>query len=214
MFGRFAAASLLALATAAGAVCANAQQVAPEPPQQGKVDFQSQVLTVNQQRLFEESSFGKDSLTRLAADSRSLQTEIRKIESDLEIEERMLTQRRSTMPPDEFMPIASAFDEKVEKIRAAWGAKDRDLKRQREEDQRKFFESAVPILAELMQDMGAVLLVDHASVILSLDRIDITNIAIVRVNERLAKTPPASPAATDPAPTDPKAPPTVPAPKP
>ncbi len=199
MLGRFAVASCLALASAGGAVVANAQQAAP--PQV----FQSPVLTLNQQRLFEDSEFGKDSLLRLEADSRSLQAEIRKIESDLEIEERMLTQRRSTLSPAEFMPIAAAFDEKVEKIRNAWGAKDRDLKRQREADQQKFFETVVPILAELMQEMGAVMLVNQGSVILSLDRVDITQPAIERINERLATPPPAQtdPAQTDPAQTEP-----------
>lgn len=210
MIGRFAAASFLAFAAAAGAGCAYAQQVDPAPQTAPAVTsdgekpvFKSQVLTVNQQRLFEESDFGKDSLVRLEADSSALQAEIRKIESDLEIEERMLTERRATLSPDDFRPIASAFDDKVEKIRASWVAKDRDLKRQREGDQQTFFQSAVPVLAELMQELGAVMLVDQGSVILSLDRVDITTIAIDRVNTRLATaaapvqtpvvTPPATP---------------------
>lgn len=187
MSGRFAAASLLTLAAAGWSVCAHAQQATPAAP--SLPAFQSQVLTINQQRLFEDSQFGKSSLTRLEADSRSLQAEIRKIESDLEIEERLLTERRATLPPAEFQPLASNFDEKVEKIRASWGAKDRDLKRQREQDQQKFFESAVPILAEMMQEMGAVILIDQSSVILSLDRVDITRIAIERIDARLAEAP-------------------------
>lgn len=211
MFGRFAAASLLALAAAAGAVGANAQQAAPAPataaPPAGAAaatadvsqpSFQSQVLTVNQQRLFEDSDFGKASLNRLEADSRALQAEIRQIESDLEIEERLLTERRTTLAPADFLPIASAFDDKVEKIRASWGAKDRDLKRQRDEDQQTFFQSAVPVLAELMQDMGAVMLLDQGSVILSLDRVDVTDIAIDRVNARLATAPASQPQAPKP----------------
>jgi len=194
MLGRFAAA-FLALAAVGGTGFANAQQSARPSP------FQTSILTLNQQRLFEESAFGKDSLLRLEADSRTLQAEIRKIESDLEIEERMLTERRATLSPAEFMPVAAAFDDKVEKIRAAWGAKDRDLKRQREADQQKFFEQVVPILAELMQEMGAVMLIDQNSVILSLDRVDITQKAIERIDERLATTPPtvADPTITAPA---------------
>ncbi|WP_197082882.1 OmpH family outer membrane protein [Pseudorhodobacter ferrugineus] len=185
----------MAIAAAAGAVGANAQQTAPAPAppaaeaEASQPSFQSQVLTVNQLRLFEESDFGKSSLTRLEADSRTLQAEIRQIESDLEIEERLLTERRATLSPADFLPIASAFDDKVEKIRASWGAKDRDLKRQREEDQQTFFQSAVPVLAELMQDMGAVMLLDQGSVILSLDRVDVTDIAIDRINARLAISP-------------------------
>jgi hypothetical protein len=38
----------------------------------------------------------------------------------------------------------------------------------------------------MLQDAGAVLLVDQSNVILSLDRVDITNAAIERVNTALA----------------------------
>lgn len=194
MQGRVAALCFVALAAMGGALAAFAQEVAPAGPS-GSVSFQSQVLTINQQRLFEESQFGKSSLSRLEADSRALQAEIRKVESDLEIEERLLTERRSTLPPAQFQPLASGFDEKVEKIRATWGEKDRDLKRQREQDQQKFFESAVPILAKMMQEMGAVMLIDQSSVILSLDRVDITETAIERIDVELSTPPSASPGA-------------------
>lgn len=155
--------------------------------------FRSPVLSIDQQRLFEDSSFGKSSLAQLERASRDLQAEIRKIESDLEIEERLLTERRGTMPPAEFLPLAAAFDEKVEKIRDAWGAKDRELKRQREQDQQRFYETAVPVLAALMQEFEAVILVDKANVILSLDRVDITQVAIERIDARLTEAPAIAP---------------------
>jgi Skp family chaperone for outer membrane proteins len=193
----FAAASVVAVVVAGFAF---AQQVSPV----AQSAFQSQVLTINQQRLFEESQFGKESLTRLEADSRALQAEIRKVETDLEIEERLLTERRATLPPAQFQPLASEFDDKVEKIRGSWGEKDRDLKRQREEDQQKFIQLAVPILAQLMQDMGAVMLIDQSAVMLSLDRVDITQIAIARINEQLSQTAaPASGGATQVVPANP-----------
>lgn len=203
MPARLCAALLLACAVASLPMVSLAQEApqtaAPASPtvsQQPVIQtpvFQSPVLTIHQQRLFEESDFGRYSLDRLEAESRDLQAEIRKIESDLEIEERLLTERRANLAPDDFLPLAKAFDDKVEKIRAAWGAKDRDLKRQRDLDQQKFFEAAVPILAELMQDMGAIMLIDQSSVILSLDRVDITQTAIDRINARLAKAPTAAP---------------------
>ena len=157
--------------------------------------FRSPVLAIDQQRLFVESDFGEASLSALEAASRELQAEIRQIESDLEIEERMLTERRQTLPPAEFAPLATAFDDKVESIRAAWGAKDRELKRQREVDQQTFYETVLPILVEVMREMGAVILVDQSTVILSLDRVDITQIAIERINRTLADTPAAVPEA-------------------
>jgi Skp family chaperone for outer membrane proteins len=156
-------------------------------------EFRSPVLAIDQQRLFAESAFGLASLAALEAASRDLQAEIRQIESDLEIEERLLTERRRTMPPAEFAPLAVAFDDKVEGIRAAWGAKDRELKRQRDMDQQTFFQTVGPILIEVMQEMGAVMLVDQSSVVLSFDRVDITQIAIDRINARLSEAPAITP---------------------
>ncbi len=180
--GRAALVLALSAAVQPCAWFASAQQVPDLVGTAEDVPFQSPVLTINQQSLFEDSAFGKASLTRLEAASRALQAEIRQIESDLEIEERMLTERRAALPSSEFQPLARAFDEKVETIRQAWSAKDRDLKRQREADQQRFFESAVPVLAELMREMGAVALIDQSSVILSLDRVDVTQVAINRLD--------------------------------
>ncbi|MDN5786207.1 OmpH family outer membrane protein [Pseudorhodobacter sp.] len=146
----------------------------------------SLILTLNQDRLFEDSDYGKTTFARLQAEAQALQVEIRKIESDLEIEERLLTDRRATMPADQFAPLAAAFDEKVEKLRAAWGAKDRDIKNQREGDRKHFFDAALPVLAEMMQESGAVALLDQSTVILSLDRFDITDLAIARIDAQLA----------------------------
>lgn len=198
MMKRFAAASFLAFAAIWGPNCVFAQG-APLPSdapaaQDTFEGIRVPVLTINQQRFFEESDFGKASLATLEAEARELQIEIRKVEADLEIEERLLTQRRTSLSPADFQPIAREFDEKVEKIRAAWGQKDKDLKQQRDQDQKTFLQSAVPILAEMMQDAGAVLLIDQSNVILSLDRVDVTNAAIVRVNSALA----VAPAATTP----------------
>jgi Skp family chaperone for outer membrane proteins len=194
MLKRFAAASVLAFAAVWGPNCVFAQGAslpnASVSVEAGDVvavqGLRSPVLTINQQRLFEDSAFGRASLARLEGDARNLQVEIRKVEADLEIEERLLTERRASLSPAEFQPIARDFDDKVEKIRAAWGQKDRDLKREREQDQKTFFDSAVPVLAAIMQEAGAVLLVDQSTVILSLDQVDVTSIAIERVNAALA----------------------------
>ena len=197
MWGRRAGALALSAVLLVPAALAQDTSATPTPETQS---FRSPVLAIDQQRLFVDSAFGKASLTALETASRDLQAEIRKIESDLEIEERLLTERRQTLPPTEFTPLASAFDDKVESIRAAWGAKDRELKRQRELDQQTFYETVLPILVEVMQEVGAVMLVDQSSVILTLDRVDITQIAIERIDERLSELPP--PAPSDP----PKAP--------
>ncbi|MBL4919149.1 OmpH family outer membrane protein [Szabonella alba] len=142
------------------------------------------VVTINQQALFENSAFGRASLQRLEERSSALRAENRQIEEALEAEERSLTQRRPQLPPEEFRALADAFDDKVEGIRNAQDAKGREVSRMREADQQAFFESVVPVLAELLREKGAVALLDNSAVVLSLDSIDITAEAIARIDLR------------------------------
>jgi Skp family chaperone for outer membrane proteins len=144
--------------------------------------FLSPVLTLNQQGLFENSEYGKASLARLEAATRDLQAENRRIEAGLEAEEKELTARRAALTMEAFRPLSAAFDDKVEGIRAAQDAKSRELTRQRDQDRQRFFEKALPILADLMRESGAVVLMDQSAIILSLDRIDVTDQAIARVD--------------------------------
>jgi len=160
-------ASLLALAGPAAA-----QPLAQAMPQQ------SPLLTVTQERLLTGTKAGKVVQDRFAAAPRTLVAETREIEAGLEAEERVLTERRVTMPAAEFRVLADAFDTKVEEIRSAQDAKSRSLTRQRDEDRQKLFEATVPVLAKMMQDMGAVAILERGAILLSFDAIDITDEAI------------------------------------
>jgi len=168
-----------------------AEQLFPDAPLQSALPVQSVILTVKQQELFENSAFGTASLARLEALSRSLQAENRQIEAALEAEERSLTDTRATLPAPEFRALAATFDQKVEGIRAAQEAKARDVTRQRDIDRQSFFEAAGPVLASLVRQKGAVVLLDQSAVVLSLDAIDITDEAIAVIDSRLS--PPESP---------------------
>jgi len=142
------------------------------------------VATINQQAMFENSAFGRASQQRLEARSRALQAENRQIEEALEAEERALTDRRPLISPEEFRVLADAFDDKVEGIRMAQDAKGREIARLRETDQQAFFNSAVPILVELLREKGASVLLDQSALVLSLESVDITAEAIARVDLR------------------------------
>ena len=153
------------------------QATAPGP-RADRPPIQSPVLTIKQQDLFERSAFGKASLARIADGMKALQAENRTIEARLEAEERDLTQRRATMAAPDFRVLGEAFDKKVEGIRTAQDAKSRAMSQERDDDQKQFFDLAFPILADLMRSMGAVALIDQSTVVLSLDRIDVTDLAI------------------------------------
>jgi len=159
-------------------------------------DAPSPVVTVTQDRLFSGTLYGQAVQARADAASQALQAENRRIEAELAAEEKALTERRATVPPAEFRPLADAFDTKVEGIRAAQEAKARDLIRRNEDEKKRFFDTAIPVLAQLMTEMGAVAILDKAAIVLSFDRIDITDQAIARIDAVLgdgsSSPPPAS----------------------
>lgn len=144
--------------------------------------LRSPLATIQPDQLFARTAFGLAMQSRSERATNALQEENRRIETALEAEERSLTERRKVLPAEEFRKLAEAFDTKVEGIRAAQEAKGRTLKRQAEEDRQKFFETALPVLADLMGEIGAVALLDKSGIILSLDAIDITDRAVTRID--------------------------------
>jgi Skp family chaperone for outer membrane proteins len=157
---------------AAGAASAQQPQVELPPP----------VLTIDADRLLAESAFGRALATEVDDAARRLAEENRRIEADLLAEESALTERRGMMSPDEFRPMADAFDEKVQRLRTEQDEKERALADLREEGRQRFFRLAVPILSEIVREQGALVLLDRRDVFLSADSIDITEEAIARID--------------------------------
>jgi len=145
----------------------------------------SAILTIVPDRLFAETKAGRAAEAKLEAASQTLMTENRRIEAELEGEERDLTARRDTVPTTDFRQMADAFDAKAERIRGEQDAKSRRITRMREEERQIFFKAAVPVLASLMQEEGAKAILDRSSVFLSFDLIDVTDRAIARVDAEL-----------------------------
>lgn len=169
-------AAVLALAFGIAPLGAVAQDAAPDPVPK------SAILTLDQDRLFTESAFGKAALAREADAVSALAAENLRIQKELEGEERALTVRRPNTPKEEFASLAAAFDTKVERIRTEQDAKSRDIARARDVDRQRFLKSAVPVLGELLADQSAVAIIDKGAIILSLSAIDVTDLAIQRVD--------------------------------
>jgi Skp family chaperone for outer membrane proteins len=145
----------------------------------------AQVLTLDQDRLYTESLYGKALEARISAANQALAAENRKIEQGLANEEADLTAKRPGMTPSAFQALADAFDAKVEQVRADQAAKIEAMKTQREEGRKAFFQATVPVLAELMQQMGAFAILNRSAVVLAFDSIDVTDRAIKALDEKL-----------------------------
>ncbi|GHC58462.1 OmpH family outer membrane protein [Neogemmobacter tilapiae] len=143
------------------------------------------VLTVDMDRLLRETAIGKAAALRLENETKALQTENRRIDAELEAEEKALTARRSSLPAEDFRTLAEAFDAKVEKLRGEQDAKGRSLTEAREVERQKILEAAVPVLADLLAQKGGDVILDKNTVILSFDRNDVTDAAILAIDAAL-----------------------------
>lgn len=170
-----------ALALAVWPALGGAQSAAP-PDSLATPVARSQIAVIEQERLFLQTRYGKAMQASTDTARKALQAENQRLEADLEAEERKLTDQRPTMPADQFRPLAEAFDEKVKGIRQAQDTKARELARRAEEDRARFVETAAPILAALMSELGAVVLIDKSVAVLSMDSIDVTDEAIAKID--------------------------------
>ncbi|WP_425656261.1 OmpH family outer membrane protein [Roseobacter sp. EG26] len=159
-----------------GAGHAQAQRMGP---------VQSPILTIDSDRLFTESDYGKNTVRDFEARGAELAAENRRIEEELSTEEKALTDQRPAMAPADFRKLADAFDEKVQTTRRAQDSKNRDLNQALEERRVVFLNAAAPVLEQLMREAGAAVVMERRSVFLSSNAIDITQEAIERLNEVL-----------------------------
>ena len=142
----------------------------------------SPILTIDSERLFVESDFGKRIASEIEAELAVLAAENRSIEAELTAEEKSLTEQRPSMSPDDFRAVADAFDERVQIIRREQLNKELEITKREEKSRLAFLQAAQPILAELMRQSEAAVILERNSIFISANSIDITDRAIARLN--------------------------------
>lgn len=140
------------------------------------------ILTIDQDRLFQETGLGTRSAQAIETEVQALAAENAEIEAELIKREQDLTLRRPTLPADEFRTLADAFDADVQRIRNAQDEKARELNRLREAARQEFFSDVADIIYGIVRERGALVVLDRRDVFLSADSVDITEEAIARVN--------------------------------
>ncbi len=143
---------------------------------------ETSVLTISSDRLFSDSEFGQRVLREFEAEGTLLAEENERIVAELSREEKDLTEKRASMQPSDFRPLAETFDNKVQSHREGQRAKLDALSSQSEEARQMFYELAQPILIDLLRETGSSVIIERSNVFLSSDRTDITDTAIARID--------------------------------
>lgn len=146
----------------------------------------TRVLVVDIDRMLNTSRFGQAFLADLEAAREALLAENTQIEADLIAEESALTEQRATLSPEEFRPLAEAFDAKVTALRAGQDEKARALTQEFENRRQLFFQRVGPILGAIVQERGADVLLEQSATLIRNEAAVITDLAIERIDAELA----------------------------
>ncbi|MCB1388850.1 MAG: OmpH family outer membrane protein [Rhodobacteraceae bacterium] len=182
-------------------VSAQAGPALPPPPQ-GVSAVPFRIL--DQDRLLRGSQLGQQILEGIRAAESRLAAENQRLFDQLAAEERALTDARATLSADEFRARADAFDARVESIRTERAQASQDLTQWSEREAQRFFDAALPVLVQMMNDEGLLALLKPDTLILGSDWLDITDAAIARIDAAVADG--SAPAPTPEPPPDPAPP--------
>ena len=147
----------------------------------------SSVFTVDMGKLFRSSDFGRKIISTNNVARQELQKENEELEFLLLSEEKDLSEQRKILSADEFRPKALAFDERVSIIRTEQIEKEENLKNKVRKEEAEFYKRIYPLLYELLLEQGGLILMDQRNVILWDSTVDITDEAILLINQVLGK---------------------------
>lgn len=153
----------------------------------------SPVLTVDLDKLFAQSGYGKQVSARFDTAMQELRDENQRIVTALSQEEQDLTAERDTLDHDVFRAKADAFDAKVQQTRSERDTRQAEIEANRNRARSAFLDQAFPVLEEIARERSAAVVMDSRAVLLKADFVDITDEAIRRLDERLPDAPTQTP---------------------
>lgn len=159
-------------------------QSAPAPADTAPVP-EAPIVTVDQDALFARSAWGRRTQRVLEDTGRAVAAENERLASQLAAEEASLTDQRPTLDPAEFRRRAEAFDARATAIRRERATVVEDLNDWAEADRAAFYRAALPLMGTMMEERGAVAVLDRRTVFVSLDAIDMTDALIARLDADL-----------------------------
>lgn len=143
------------------------------------------IITVDQESLFRDSAWGKRAIAALGDKTRQVAAENDRLFAQLSSEEAALTELRKTLPPEEFRTRATAFDERVQKMRREREDAALEIQELSDAERATFFRAATPVIGAVMRERGALVVLDQRTVLFSVNAIDVTRTVIMRLDTEI-----------------------------
>lgn len=141
--------------------------------------------TIDDERLFRASQFGARVAAEIETASRALEAENERLLNELTAREEELTELRTILSVEEFRTAAAAFDLQAETIRRNQAEKRQRLAQFEESERRRFFGQSAPVLQEVLNRSGGLVLIDARAVIIGVPGLDITDEAIAAMDDAI-----------------------------
>lgn len=151
----------------------------------GRTALAQAILTVDQEAIYRRSRWGQRAEAEIAEQSRKVAADNDTAFAALVADEDALTRARATLDPAEFRRRATAFDERVTAVRQERDDARLALARQADRDRALFFQAAGPVLTSVMEQRGALLVLDQRTVLISAETIDVTAATIAALDAAL-----------------------------
>ena len=137
-------------------------------------EVKTAVYTIDMNKLIKQTQIGKKIILKDNISRQKLQSENEKLEAELLLEEKELSEIRETLAADEFRLKAQEFDKKVTIIRTEQGQKEQDLIVENRKNESEFFKKIYPLLYGLLLERGGSILIDQSNAVLWDSSVDLT----------------------------------------
>ena len=141
-------------------------------------EVKTAVYTIDMSKLIKQTKIGKKIILEDNISRQKLQSENEKLEAELLLEEKELSEIRETLTANEFRLKAQEFDKKVTIIRTEQGQKEQDLIVENRKNESEFFKKIYPLLYGLLLERGGSILIDQSNAVLWDSSVDLTIDAI------------------------------------
>lgn len=173
---RFAAALLLMALGSAALPLAAAAQGLPDNPG---------IIVVDLQQILREADAVQALQAQVGAAREAFQAEIRQREEELRQRDQELARERPDLPPEAYAARRQALADELAALQSAVQERRRQLDQAMNEGMRQVQSVLLPILQNLTEQQGAFLLLSKTSIVLVRPELEITDVALARLNEAL-----------------------------
>jgi Skp family chaperone for outer membrane proteins len=148
---------------------------------------QPRILVIDRASILRQSAAGKDMIAQVDVLSKSAEAEFKGEEDRLRSDAQALQQQMAVLAPEVRNQKAKEFDVRQQALQKKVQERQNQIQAGVFKSRKQIEDTLGPILEALMAERGANLLFDRNAVVLGTVDVDVTNVAIQRLDQKLTK---------------------------